>query len=323
MRSVRAICSPAILLALAAYLAAQDISRPPLPIWPENGVIPKGMEQRYVFLTREGDALVVLLPKDPKGDLEGEKRPVRVPLNNQLAPFVSVTDLQEFSRGMYRYSYEMCNEAQAKDAIEVISFPLPAGRKRFCMKHEASAFSWRGPCSDNLPRGAKIEWPGSLGRMSWTRPSDAPAIGPGQCLAGFTIESDYRPGLAWVVFSMYTVRFAPDRMTWPEEVLAQLNLKNEAFQKHFATIAPVFPPEAPKSEIAAHFRRGIEELEKVGRVDHQSPFVVELKEALERVAKASDAQLRLSLRPTASSPTEEEIFRAVQISLGIQDPSTH
>jgi len=132
---------------MAGCLAAQQVPEPPVPIWPQDGKIPPELQDRYVFITSGRDALMILLPETPGGDIKGPKKVVRYPLYNQLDPGVAfaIRELQPSERsltyssmsgpsygvpplrfpsmvqleaeGDYLYQYTISNGRAAKDAI--------------------------------------------------------------------------------------------------------------------------------------------------------------------------------------------------------------
>jgi hypothetical protein len=294
-RIIRVSASAAALIVAAALVLAQGDSRR-IPTWPEDGRMPPGMERQYVFMARGGDALILIMP--------GSTEQKRVPLNNQIIP-VARSKVARTSANEYQYSYEVCNTEAAKDPIEIFGIPVPLGRSRLCMTHRLeTGTAWKAPCFDSVP---EILWrrPGT-GYQSWLTTNPASGVTPGRCLGGFTIASDLLPGVKTGIFAALAVRFAPERMEWPEEVLDQVASYEERswFERYTPVIAPTFSPDQPAAEIAAQLSKQIREFG-----DPQAPFVKELLAAL-RTAPP----LRVSGKP--SGPFEVELLQACTLALG-------
>ena len=268
-------------------------------------------------MAQEQDALIVLLPREESAAGEEARQPVRVPLNNRMAPTVKLVQLEEKEPGVYRYEYEFCNASSAQDPIEIVMFKIPLARERFCMSQQSSAASWVAPCAPGAERTQIVhpDFPWTS-YSSWIRPLEQPAVEPGQCLGGFSILSDFLPGFKTAGFRGAIIKYAPDRMTWPEEVLHQAGSLEERswFEKYFTTIGPTFPRETPKENIARSFLEGIDQLAQQGRLDPDSAFLAELSAQLKKWPENAGATgLRLEAGP--SSPTERDISRAVLLSL--------
>jgi hypothetical protein len=259
----------------------------------------------------ERDALIVRLPQN-EGDDEASWKPVRVPLNNRLVPQVEVVDLQAQRSGVYRYSYKICNLEAAADRIEQVLFPVPLGRETLCMSHS----SWPAPCgpraimTQNVPKS--FPWPSY---SSWIRPLEQPAIEPGGCLDGFVIESDFLPGFLQAAFRGLVVHYAPDRMNWPEKVLAQAAELEERdwFEKYFLTLGPAIPPDTQGRARAAALLRGIQELIKYRQLKADSPFILEVTEWV-KARSNSDATKGWHLETGPSGIMEKEIEIALQLN---------
>ena len=85
---------------------AQNYGEDPVPTWPgdrNSAAIPEG---KFVFLTPDRHAIVVLVPQNKGVGIKGPKSPVTVPLNNDLKPSISVSALS--SNGLFTYQYSRC-----------------------------------------------------------------------------------------------------------------------------------------------------------------------------------------------------------------------
>ena len=209
------------------------------------------MSGQHVFMAQEQDALIVLLPREESAAGEEARQPVRVPLNNRMAPTVKLVQLEEKEPGVYRYEYEFCNASSAQDPIEIVMFKIPLARERFCMSQQSSAASWVAPCAPGAERTQIVhpDFPWTS-YSSWIRPLEQPAVEPGQCLGGFSILSDFLPGFKTAGFRGAIIKYAPDRMTWPEEVLHQAGSLEERswFEKYFHDDRSHIPPRDAEGE---------------------------------------------------------------------------
>ncbi len=278
-------------------------------------------------MEKGGEALVVRAPKEPGGDLSGEKEIVRVLLHNRLVPEVDVVDLGIMLSGDFRYSYQVCNDRSAKDPIEVFMFPVPIGQTHVCMRHEISDGPWGGPCGPGAG-GREIGTeqpflPGTTVRMytGWAgvvQPPNSP-IEPGECLGGFVIESDYMPGFVKPSVRASVTRFQPDR-SWPEQILDQLGDFEERswFEKEVLTLGPAFPRDTPPSAIAANYQEGVRQLVQQGRLEATSAFTAELLANLEAFSKTTAAAAEVNVNSKPGNKLESDILKALRLSLPVR-----
>ena len=115
----------ALVIVSVVGVRAQDDSSYTVTTWPgdrESATIPEG---KYVFLTPDRHAIIVLVPKDKDAGLKGPKIPIRVPLRNDLKPSISISVLSSGGLGgLFTYQYSLANGTDARDAIG--SFTLAA-----------------------------------------------------------------------------------------------------------------------------------------------------------------------------------------------------
>jgi len=341
----------AIALIAGSLVLGQAPSPDPVPTWPESGQIPLGLENQYVFLTPEKDAVFVLVP-EVHGGLAGNKKPVRIPLRNQQVPSVIVSmqelpsarafqvlttsrdpspqsslgmpsPVWETAYGRYLYQYTIENAPSAKDAIEVWLFVAsPFARLRGTPPAQSNwGRAIGGAYLPQMPANApQLELRGAPnGRyITWSSLEEGSGIAPGESLAGFEIVSDYKPGFTTARFkqALFIDQHVPG--DWPPEVHAQLD-----FLRGFGwglptllTFGPMFAPDAPRDEIVPNIRSGIARLIETGRLDPESAFVKEVIAALQETPPPDGRESRILSAP--SSELEAEIKEALRISLGLE-----
>jgi hypothetical protein len=294
-------------LALVAFVTEGDLSgqeqgQGDVPIWPATGRIPTDMEGQFVFMADDGHALVVRFPVDGDGG-QTKHEIVRVSLHNNLDPSVEL-ELKKASSDVFRYQYRVCNGTSATDRIET------------CMQHEpGEGAPWNSPCWEgNLP---KFKSTSGRSQKSWVVDSESVGIGPGSCLGGFVLDSDFLPGLKRGVFSALLVRFNSKGLTWPEEVEKQLSALSRYswFVRYAPTVAPQFPPNTARSEVLEHYAEGLRGLVQDNWLDPSSDFVKELQEQVEKMRENPESASHVSLNAAPSNAIEEQILSAMEVSL--------
>lgn len=297
-------------LLLAGGAFAQAELADPLPIWPKDGRIPKDLSGQYVFVTGDGHALVLLVPKDPDAGLEGPKRIVRMPLWNDLAPSLSVTVTQSDS-GQFLYRYDIRNGTRAKDSIGTWDLIAPEGvyplelvgpestsRRVNLRGHPGATGVARHPLFPDLPPERYL--------LMWFYRDDN-GIMPGETLRGFELYSPYQPGLTTALFSSGIAPTADQ--SWPAKVIGVALPQYWYRGNKFAlTVGPVFPPETPAQERVARLQAQIQSCLKSGHLSASSEFVREAAEALRQFPHLTEARA-VKARPA------NEIERAMAVAL--------
>lgn len=319
-RGMSALRKAMIVAAAGTALLAQPGGRV-APFWPEDGRVPPEMERQYVFITKEGDALMVRLPKEPGGPLTGEKKVVRIQLYNRFEPEVNLTEVSIAPSGRYRYTYKVCNSRTAKDAIDLFGLILPPTRERFPMTHTLdTGMPWPGIVSvmsvavqmalDGVTKGNYADW---------TKQPASPAIEPGKCLEGFTIETPNAPG--FLTAYVRSLKIPEYQLAWePDEVSAQLGvLDARPFREKYAlTLGPMFPPGTQPAEMARNFQQGLRQLIKQGRISSDSALVAEVMDGLAKILQAESTPVAVHIRSKPSTSLEAMLLKALEFSLRIR-----
>ena len=344
---------------LAWLLVAQEPRNFPVPVWPEDGKIPAELEGQYVFMTREQDALMVVLPESPGGDMRGPKKAVHISLHNQQIPSVtfSIKELppsewsftlpslsgprkgtppldfpslvQLETDGKYLYQYAVWNGEAAKDTIGLWSLVLaPETAARLIHKsvgeHEPWLSSWLA-VSRSLTPWRQVELPGTPNGASayWMVRAASVRVAPGESLGGFEVQSDRKPGFTTAYFSVSTRddENVLDVEALPQEVSDQLGLLYDLHLRNRTTLTlgPMFAPDAPRAEIVANFRAGIARLIEKEWLDPQSPFTSEIQQASQKALRPGAQAVIIHSQPI--NELEAEIMQALRISLGFRFPS--
>ncbi|HYM10671.1 MAG TPA: hypothetical protein VEU62_08060 [Bryobacterales bacterium] len=283
------------------------------------------MSDRYVFLTRDGHTLVVLVPEAPEAGMTGPKKVVRVPLRNNLAPSVSVS-VAAAGSGTLSYKYTVSNGDSAEDAIGAFTLIVPASHPTIRAKGPAAGEEplWAGASVFGAPAIAKqaIFPEAPLGRyLGWFHQDDH-VIRPGEELAGFGIESSYRPGLTTAWFSTGKPLGDDIDQSWPREVFQQLKFIEDRRwrEKYVITVGPMFPPDTPREAIVASFRTDVDGMVNTGWLDRSSPFTVEVVTLLRTLGQPIRPGRGAVLRSPPSSNTENAIAAALRFTLGVALP---
>jgi len=109
---------------------------------------------------------------------------------------------------------------------------------------------------------------------------------------------------------------------WPEQILDELNpvLDPSWIDQHIVSFGPRYDPLERDVNIAADYSLGVKELTRRGILDQNSLFMRELTAVLERISNGeSPASLLASIKAKPQSPTEVEIFNALQLSENIRN----
>jgi hypothetical protein len=295
------LCVAAILLSVPAADFAQNMPAPPIPTWSGLGGIPKGNENRKVFLSPDEHSVIILWPNP-----DGTETRRRFDLHNTIFPDLRVH--MEGSSGSFRYRYDLKNGKESKDSLKdflIVVYQDP--------QMQTSSALWKGGLWPPLLK-ERVGIPGAPPGWiaTWMCCVEEQPLMPGAS-TNFTLITEARPGFT----SASTEYFPHLDLTdeWPEDILDQLgpvlDLKWIAY--HFITLGPRYGPDHPEVRIAADYLVGIQELIRIHRLESDSLFVKEAIAHLDAVSAGSSARFVITQKPR--SELEAEIQSALQLSL--------
>ena len=137
-------CLPVILALISTTsLAEQDLpTYKNIPIWPEDGIIPKEWQDRYVFVDLDAGQMVLAYPtRLARGDARHYPEPFRIErfdLNNQVDASISVS-VRRGSDSNFIYEYEVSNSSEAQAISEHPDQEVWTGRR----DSRSSVVAWR------------------------------------------------------------------------------------------------------------------------------------------------------------------------------------
>jgi hypothetical protein len=301
-------------------IAAPSDDRDPAPIWPEDGRVPPKLSHQYVFLTRDKHAVVVLAPERPEIGIDGPKRPIRVPLRNEMVPSVRVSVTRAApDRFLYRYTTE--NGSAAADPIGSWSLIFPAEDQT--IKTTPAATGHRSPWP-GTPAGAPIAKhplfpampPGRV--VLWFHQTPEDFVKPGKSLIDFSVQSSFLPGLTTAWFS--TGELLNIDQSWPREIMEQLAWLDDRRwrDKYVITAGPVFAPNTPREVIAESVSRSVKAMVGEGWLSTSSAFTAQTIHLLEKLRLGQHEVLAPKFHP--STETEEALYLVLQLSLQVRLP---
>ena len=278
---------------------------PPIPIWSGEGSVPKGNENRKVFLSSDLHSVIVLWP-NPNGTETWR----RFDLHNTIYPELRVH--MEGNSGSFRYKYELKNGKASKDSLinfSIVIYPDP--------RIQSGSTLWKGGSWFPAVKIVKerIGIPGApSGSLAHWMGDDEQALLPGTS-TNFTLITEARPGFT----SASTEHFPHLDLTdeWPEEILDQLGdtVEPKWIAHHFITLGPRYGPDDPDAGIASDYLVGIQELIRIHRLESNSPFIKEVTANLDAIASGSSTQIPITQKP--NSELEAEILNALQLALRV------
>ena len=322
-------CLPVILALISTTsVAEQDLpTYKSIPIWPEDGIIPKEWQDRYVFLDLDAGQMVLAYPtRLARGDARHYPEPFRIErfdLNNQVDASISAS-VRRGSDSSFIYDYEVSNSSEARQALRTLRIPT----RKFGPNDAILAPAlWRGAAtrssinairlSVGMPTGVFLVWYGYG--------PDSPRLLPGTTMKGFNVKSQLMPGLS-VAYA--TGRSSPDprRGDMPEAVLSQSDpiIQIEFNSQNIFTIGPKFEPESSKAHILEDFGRGIDRLSDSGQTELDFPSVRHALEVVQQclaggdknpsdALRSCDLDFAFSLSPTPG--LESDVLHAMRLSL--------
>jgi hypothetical protein len=313
---------PYILLCSAA---AAQISNPqgtvragfsPVPIWPQNGIVPDTLRQQYVFLDPSTNEVVLSVPEDWTAPDNGIRKQVRFTLRNGTDPFVSVH--VQPSAGRFTYQYSVGNGAHARQALDSFGLFVPAD-PRILTSHAVWKIDQIATSrSSQLPQPN----PERLVELRWSA-SSAAAVPKNSSVYGFEVVSTAKPGFVTSVAEGRVEKLLPKSLaeSLPEAAKVQLN---EVLQPQWdgrlqLTLGPKFQPGTPQLIIAADFYTGIQRLTKRKILNATSPFVTSTLQMLDAfIQSGGQASLSAAAINTGSAQPgiEQEVSTALKLCLG-------
>ena len=323
------------LLAVLAVdaLAQRDLATEfeAIPDWPEEGFVPEGWNDRYVFLDRNAKQMVLAYPVDlaegKRAETPGRFRIERFDLTNQVDASISADVERSGSR--FTYSYVVSNSARAKNSITSVLMPVPSFGDGDSITGPALWGAAPSPSriaalqrAIGRPHGVFLSW--YANDPTSVDDPDASTIRPRGKLDGLRVTSGLKPGvtLAYVRGGSYPAL----RKDMPEAVLRQTDpiMQIEFSSQNVVTIGPKFDADSPKVEIAADFHRGLGLMIEAGQLDRRSAAVRRARWGLERClrtaedpgdgsASVCDLGSAFDLRPR--SDLEAGVIHAMRLSL--------
>jgi len=294
----------------------------PAPSWPQDGVIPPALKERYVFVDLAKNEYVLAYPANlgtPAFEKEGpgSLKIARYELLRNVDPGVLV-EVTHPAPTKYRYAYTITNGPSAKQSIDQWSLvvPLQAGNDPikqptgwFAVVQKGRTFKLKNP-----------EWIRNGAAAVWSFEKDTEVIQPGATKKGFEIESDLRPG-----FSVAYFRKAPSVASVvatsgnvPKAVKDQLDelLTVEYNGKTLLMIGPKFDRAVDDRTVALDFIEGINFLGRIGALDPNSEFVKTALSELKGIPPGIGSPAA-KLTAQARTPVEGEVLNALKVSLRI------
>lgn len=297
---------------------AQNYGEDPVPTWPgdrNSAAIPKG---KFVFLTPDRHAIVVLVPQNKDVGIKGPKSPVTVPLNNDLKPSISVSALS--SNGLFTYQYSVANGTDARDAIGSFTLVVPAKDSSLEVPYvtPVPGHAWPGAAAHAVIASQAIfPWVPRGRYLHWFQQPERNIVTPGKVIDGFTLKSSFLPGLttAWLS-SGELVNFD---QSWPEEIFKQLELLEDfRFRRVFVpTIGPMFTSTTPKPLIAGELVKDLQALVKYGWLRPASLFTKEALQLAQELSTTHPPAQPRAMQAMPQTDTEKAVALAFQISLEV------
>jgi hypothetical protein len=296
---------------------AVGVALSPVPIWPKDGDISQLPKGQYVFYDLHTVEYVVYYAPDSKDVQSVQPTVLRFGTHSLVDPEVS-SAVTTTGDGRFHYTYKVENKAHARQSIRKISLP---------------------DYSDSSPRGAGANWTAhvephnerdlttptvSVSAIEWTSNSASPSIAPGNAMQGLMVDSTSLPGFVNMTFrgdsksNEYTSDVAA---SLPKEVRDQLaRVMNPAWDsRNSMVIGPRFPKDTSPSTTAQNYSLGIQWLIRRGRLNADSPFVVQAQALFNEQLQAGDQTLlssrSLDFVKQAKPGLEEMIANALEIAL--------
>jgi hypothetical protein len=209
--------------------------------------------------------------------------------------------------GLFSYTYDIENEAGAKDSMTDWSVVVPCDASgMFQMSHQ----QWH--CTRTMsPVWRQVELPAITGLACHAIClADNHRLEPGNRAKDFRILTELKPGFTTGVAAHFPPYDIPPPPEVPYIVRSQLSQLGD-LDKYFPTIGPRFAPDTLDSIMAADYLAGIQRLVETARLDARSEFVLELEGLLGRFQNGESR----TIMPKAAPHTEleTEISQALRV----------
>ena len=335
--AMRLICMFCFLSLLAVGALAQrggaSVGLSRVPLWPQDGVVPAGFRDWYVFLDFEERQLVLAYPENlgnPELDRNpGAKQLRRIDLGERVAVSVSVAvELQESG---YRYRYRV-SKGGAFPPLRRFEVGVPTVGND---SYEVSPAAYGTGVASTVLVNANASATGRpfAGILAWdlqgpepaSEPEESTTAGPAPMVIDFVVASPMRPGLTTAhAFGTTPPTLAADI---PRVVRRQAAPMLRYNGEVVYTIGPTLPADAFEIEVVGDFYSGISRLVRDGLLDADSPAIREALRELEGylryvdAAYPADAPLRnlrgppLVFRQSPGDGFEGEVLHAMKLSL--------
>jgi hypothetical protein len=284
-----------------------------LPVWKDESSYRRGV---YIYRTADPVEFVIAwpantdLPKNPDSRLVID----RFRLLNESRPSISAEVSVRPEDHLYTYSYRVTNGGGARKPIWHWALIDPyedtgADISNFGLGHE-------GFRVNGMPPGQKQVIPGVLPGVFIVWANARNPIRPGTDRSGFTVTSDFLPGLTTAAFS--TLGGIATSEELPIAVSDQLLPfeQPELTDQLRITIGPRFPSSTSHSQWAGAFARDIRALETVMPDLSRSKFIPRLLVILDACSKGGPCHAAPEISGAAVLPLESEMNRAVDVVLG-------
>lgn len=294
----------------------------PAPPWPQDGVIPPALKERYVFVDLAKNEYVVAYPANlgtPAFEKEGPSplKIARYELLRNVDPGVLV-EVSRPSPAKYKYTYTVTNGPPAKQSIDQWSMVIPsqAGNDSikgpsgwFAIVQKGRTFKLKNP-----------EWIRNGAAAVWSFEKDMEVILPGAMKKGFEIESDLKPGFTVGYFrkAASVASAVATSGNVPKPVAAELDalLAVEYNSKTLLMIGPKFNRAVDDRTVASDFIEGINFLCRSGALDPNSEFVKTALSELKSIPPGTGGPA-VKLTAQARTPVETEVLNALRVGLRI------
>lgn len=313
----------ALLLAFSVGALAQVRSViVPFPPYPgdENLNRMEIVEDQAFFDGLNSALVIVRAPtgeKDRRGPKDGVIR-IPVAFGSRIAPNLAVAVSSESSgRWLYRYAVDNGNRAYQSIDSWLLEIPEPKSPNPL----DPLDIAYPVARSGAWEFGHYSPRPG-VWAAQWKRTPNQPALTPGSA-SDFLIEADRKPG-----FLMASFQRGREPVMLPEGLPAKLSGRLERFLERtegavaVLTLGPKFRADEKLRAIAADFHVGISRLSRHGRLQADSPFVLDCLDYLQSLVDdpaLEAAGLAPDFEAKPQNSLEESIYRALRLALDIRE----
>jgi hypothetical protein len=290
------------------------IELPTLPLYPKDGNIPATFQDRFVFLDRQANQIVVAFQPIPGSKARSVAQ--RTSLATGVCPSLT-TAFKRNETGAIDYEYQAANLAGARQTLWTWVLPL-ASREPVTIA--GVPLGWNGVeanPNETVQAGAQLLQNSRIRRkVDWYARSVA-GIPPRQARGAYRLTSKALPGIVTAYFQGLAV-FGADS-SWPPEVLDQVLALNGTDNNSVSllTVGPKFDPGVKKSAIANDYLSVIARAIEQKRL-RPSAFLSEAMAQLEALSQpkadsAHNTTIKSASQP--STPLERQILSGLELSL--------